>query len=140
MDLCDENYHTLLRLAPAMREMGGQYISEAVSSVGLYLEILEQTPYTTLIHLTHYFPDERERKADPDVTLRLYHDLRQAEVLNLTQGVLPLDRRFESPALDWKWKNNLFMSKWLSFCVTHEHCFIPLGSGNLLHQSTLERA
>ncbi|MES9859080.1 MAG: DUF1249 domain-containing protein [Sedimenticola sp.] len=128
MDLCDENYHYLLRLAPAVREMEGRYLSGSVCAVSLYLEVLEQTPYTTLVHLTYYFLDDAEPEADPDALLRVYHDSRQVEVLNLKQHALPMDRSFESPALDQKWKVNMFISKWLTYCVSQGHAFTPLGN------------
>ncbi|MES9897938.1 MAG: DUF1249 domain-containing protein [Sedimenticola sp.] len=140
MDLCDENYHHLSRLAPTLREMRGRYLSETICSVALYLEILEQTPYTTLIHLTYYFFDGSEQKADPDATLRIYHDSRQAEVINLKQRALPLDRTFESPALDQKWKINMFISKWLSYCAGQGHSFAPLGADGALNHPVLEQA
>lgn len=89
----------------------------------LYLEILEQTPYTTLIHLTYQFSDATGSKSDPDAILRLYHDACQAEVLDLKQRALPLTRSFQFPALDQKWKVNMFLSKWLSYCAALGHHF-----------------
>ena len=123
MDLCDQNYHYLMRLSPDMRELKGTYLSSMDDSMDLYLEILEQTPYTTLLHLTYYFAHESGQLPDPDATIRIYHDSRQAEVLDLKQRSLPLNRGFIRPTLEQKWKVGLFLSKWLSYCVQQGHCF-----------------
>ncbi|MCW8907168.1 MAG: DUF1249 domain-containing protein [Sedimenticola sp.] len=125
MDLCDENYRYLARLAPHMREMEGSYLSRLEGAMDLYLEILEQTPYTTLLHLTYYFAHESGQLPDPDATIRIYHDSRQAEVMNLKQSILPLNRGFVRPTLEQKWKVSLFLSKWLAYSVQQGHCFLP---------------
>lgn len=125
MDLCDENYRYLMRLAPRMREMEGTYLSRLEGSMDLYLELLEQTPYTTLLHLTYYFAHESGQSPDPDATIRIYHDSRQAEVLNLKQSILPLNRGFIHPTLKQKWKVSLFLSKWLAYSLQQGHRFFP---------------
>ena len=89
----------------------------------LHLEIQEQTPYTTLVHLTYFFPYQQERQADPDALLRVYHDSRQVEVMNLKQKALPLNGGRELPTLVQKWRINLFLSKWLNYCAERGHCF-----------------
>ena len=58
---------------------------------------------------------------DPDATLRVYHDAEQVEVLDLRQTVLPLPRGPHYPELRDKWRANLFLSKWLSFCISQGH-------------------
>jgi len=123
MDLCEENYRALLRLAPQLREMNGYLRSELPKGMDLHLEVLEQTPYTTLLHLTYYFSQDTGLEPDPDTTLRAYHDAAQVEVQDLRQTALPLVRGPHYPTLEQKWKANLFLSKWLAFCVTQGHRF-----------------
>ncbi|HHH39861.1 MAG TPA: DUF1249 domain-containing protein [Sedimenticola sp.] len=123
MDLCDENYRHLLRLAPAIRELEGEHVSNLHGAMDLHLTVLEQTPYTTLIRLTYYFSRDSDRKPDPDARLRVYHDSCQVEVLELEQSALPLNNGLQRPTLGQKWRVNLFLSKWLSFCVGQGHCF-----------------
>lgn len=89
----------------------------------LHLEIQEQTPYTTLIHLTYFFPYQKERHPDPDALLRVYHDSRQVEVVNLKQHALPLNGGSKLPTLVQKWRVNLFLSKWLNYCAEQGHNF-----------------
>lgn len=110
----------MLRLAPELSSLRGHYLSRLDGHIDLHLEILEQTPYTTLIHLTYLFC---EGGADPDALLRVYHDARQMEVLELRQRVLPLSRRPDMCALERKWRINLFLSKWLGYCCRQGHCF-----------------
>lgn len=123
MDLCDENYHQLLRLAPGLHGLHGQFLSKTHRNIELSLEVLEQTPYTTLIHLTYYFESAAGRRLDPDALLRAYHDCRQVEVLKLEQAGLPLDRSGVEVGLERKWRVNLFLSKWLAYCVRDGHRF-----------------
>jgi uncharacterized protein YqiB (DUF1249 family) len=123
MELCEENYHHLLRLAPELRIMEGVFLSRLEGAMDLSLEIQEQTPYTTLVHLTYFFAHETGQLPDPDAMLRVYHDSGQAEILELRQKALPLNRGVEHPTLDQKWKANLFLSKWLCYCAQQGHRF-----------------
>ena len=127
MDLCEENYCQLLRLAPDIRTLKGRYLSRQEGAMDLHLEVLEQTPYTTLLQLTYHFSRECGSHPDPAARLRIYHDSGQAEVLELRQRILPLNRGWEHPTLDQKWKVNFFLSKWLSYCVGQGHRFSGLG-------------
>jgi len=123
MDLCEENYRYLLKLAPELRQLEGQLLSRVDNGMDLYLEVQEQTPYTTLIHLTYYFNHSEGQRPDPDIRLRVYHDSAQAEVLDLRQSVLQLDWDPHNPLLEQKWKANLFLSKWLVYCIHQGHGF-----------------
>ena len=134
MDLCDENYHQLIRIAPTLRMLSGYHISRLEDCMDLHLEIQEQTPYTTLVHLTYFFPYQKEQHPDPDALLRVYHDSRQVEVMNLKQKALPLNGGKEIPTLAQKWRINLFLSKWLNYCAEQGHHF----DQNSLQKPTLQ--
>ncbi|WP_456412153.1 DUF1249 domain-containing protein [Thiolapillus sp.] len=123
LDLCEENYHLLLALAPQLHAMKGLYASCRPGHMDLFLEVLEQTPYTTVVHLTYYFAHEQGQCADPDALLRVYHDARQIEVVSLRQKALPIKASYQHPGLLNKWKINVFLSKWLSFCGARQHRF-----------------
>lgn len=128
MALCEENYRVLARLIPEMPDRAGYLRSDLPRGMDLHLEILEQTRYTTLLHLTYYFPHQNGAIPDPDTTLRAYHDARQVEVLDLRQTALPLARGTHYPTLEQKWKANLFLSKWLVFSLAQGHTFKQTGS------------
>ena len=121
MDLCEENYTQIMKLAPELKLMQGHYLSNKKPHLDLHLEILEQSPYTTLLHLTYFFNNHAQ--PDPDALLRIYHDSRQLEVINLKQQTLPVIRKFDHPGLQLKWRANVFISKWLSYCLFQQHAF-----------------
>ena len=123
LDMCEENYQLILRLAPRLAELDRCYRSSVAAHQDLYLEILEQSPYTSLIHLTYYFDHHSGQEPDPNAVLRVYHDARQLEVVDLMQHILPTERLYEAPGLLNKWRANLFVGKWLAFCLHQGHRF-----------------
>ncbi len=123
LDLGEECYRRIMRMAPHLQRMQGAACSHLENDMDLHLEVREQTAYTTLIHLTHYFPAHPDHLPDPDALLRVYHDADQVEVLDLRQSALPLDRDPDAPTLEQKWKIGLFMAKWLAFCQRQGHSF-----------------
>jgi len=128
MGLCEENYRALMRLAPDLREIRGEICSVVERDQDLFLEVLEQAPYTTLLRLTYYFPHRdgavhRTPDPDPDTLLHAYHDAGQVEVLELRQTELPAHAHYPYSALEAKWKVNLFLSKWLAFCRARGYRF-----------------
>ncbi len=127
MSLCEENYLLMRRLAPGLGQYFGKLASHRPGVIDLHLEIQDQARYTTQARLTHLFSsrDTDEPHPDPDACLRVYHDARQVEVLALKQSVLPLRGDYAHPALADKWQANLFLSKWLVFCLRQGHCFGP---------------
>lgn len=132
MALCEENFLLLARLAPQVREQRGSLVSRGRGGVDLHLIVEEQSRYTSLVRLTHYFPATESPACgpDPDLRLRIYHDARQVEVESLRQTALPLQSDYRRPALDAKWKVNLFLSKWLRFCLQDGYRFVP-GRGEI---------
>lgn len=128
MGLCEENYCALMRLIPDLPRIQGEERSVLDLDQDLHLEVLDQARYTTLLRLTYYFPHNdglvhRLKDPDPDALLRAYHDAGQVEVLNLCQTALPVHNHYGYPALDAKWRVNLFLSKWLAFCLTRGYRF-----------------
>mgnify|MGYP002395330612 CR=1 FL=1 len=135
MSLCEENYRAMLRLAPNLHRLRGPFVSCKDGGADLLLEVREQAPFTTLFRLTHLFagPDDIGCwRPDPDAMLRAYHDAGQVEVLDLRQTALPVFSHYASPALQAKWKANLFVSKWLSYCLSQGHSFPPVATRPLL--------
>jgi uncharacterized protein YqiB (DUF1249 family) len=126
MALCEENYAALLRLAPVLPQLGGSLISRRCGHADLLIRIVEQAPYTTTLRLTHRFGESETAGGcppEPDALLRAYHDAGQVEVLDLRQTVLPVLSHYQAPALAAKWRANLFLSKWLGYCIQQGHRF-----------------
>jgi uncharacterized protein YqiB (DUF1249 family) len=131
MGLCEENYHALQRLAPDLRSLRGPFVSGDEDGPDLLLEVRQQAPFTTIFRLTHLFSAPQDVgcwRLDPDAMLRAYHDAGQVEVLDLRQTALPVFKHYRPPALQAKWKANLFLAKWLSYCLTRGHRFPPVPS------------
>ena len=124
MALCEENYRHLHNLVPQLRRLQGEHCSSRPDHQDLHLRVIEQTPYTTLIRLTYRFPLTDEGVCDPDALLRVYHDARQVEVEDLRQQALPTERLYEAPGLENKWRLNLFVGRWLAFCLAQGHLFV----------------
>jgi uncharacterized protein len=126
MDVCEEGYGALLRLAPRLHLARGHLRARAPIGVDLHLQVLEQARYTTEFRLTYAFPHATREgllSLDPNARLCAYHDAMQVEVLDLHQSALPIYRHYASPALDAKWKANLFLTRWLSYCVSQGYSF-----------------
>lgn len=126
ISLCEENYRALRRLAPALPQLSGQLRAQPEGQSGLLLTILEQAPYTTRLRLTHVFDQGAEDLAqprEPDAELRAYHDAAQVEILGLRQTILPVLSHYDAPALAAKWRANLFVSRWLGYCLRQGYRF-----------------
>jgi len=121
LDLCEENYQSLLTLFPELSQHKGVFESRLPGQAHLKLTVLEQSKYTSLINLTYSFDDDQE--SDPDAVLRVYHDAEQVEVEQVRQSNLPELSLYEAPGLVNKWRANIFVGKWLRFCVNQGHFF-----------------
>ena len=122
--LCEENYRHLHCLAPQLRRLRGNHCSSRADHQDLHLTIVEQTPYTTLLRLTYQFSHPAGGVADPNALLRVYHDARQVEAEDLRQQSLPTRRLYQAPSLVNKWRLNLFIARWLTFCIRQGHLFV----------------
>lgn len=130
MVLCEENYGALMRLAPVLPRLRGRLRSQPEGRAELLLTMVEQSPYTSTLRLTHLLQADATtgqqpsgQPSEPDALLRAYHDAEQVEVLSLRQTVLPILSHYDRPALAAKWRANLFVSKWLGYCLREGHGF-----------------
>jgi uncharacterized protein YqiB (DUF1249 family) len=124
MSLCEENFARLSRLVPDLAARpSGVYGSRCSEGVDLYLEIEEQARFTTIFRLTYLFPFQGVALPDPNARLRVYHDAGQVEVIDLRETVLPLGADYRAPALAEKWQANLFIGKWLTYCLRQGRVF-----------------
>jgi uncharacterized protein YqiB (DUF1249 family) len=93
MDLYENNYIRLRRLIPDLSELPESSVSKLVGCLSLHLTILERTKFTTTLSLTYYFKEAEQTIAEPALTIRVYHDAHQVEVLtgDLRHGRLHYD-------------------------------------------------
>lgn len=125
MSLYESNYRLLTKLIPDLASIHHPLISSLPGAPDLHLEVEERGRFTTTVHLSYFFVNESgERRAEPDLLVRLYHDARQAEAM------LCRIRRVRSgqpavSALRCKWDANLFLEKWLVYALSQGYCFTP---------------
>ncbi|GBE11541.1 putative dehydrogenase [bacterium BMS3Bbin12] len=129
MALYETNYARLLALVPHLHIIpasGAPQVAPQVDgSPDLHLTVLERTRYTTILLLTYYFRHRNggDPVADPDARLRVYHDARLVEVLSCRDGRAP--RSGARSGLMHRWQANLFLEKWLNYCLCQGHRFRP---------------
>ncbi|WP_281646912.1 DUF1249 domain-containing protein [Parendozoicomonas sp. Alg238-R29] len=129
--VCERNYLGLSQITPSggagttltvMIEVGG-HTAEAS------LKIVEQTRYTTLLALSVVQPLHSWLPL-PSLTVRMYHDVRMAEVMaaGCHRG---LDARYSYPnphmyQPDEKHQLNKLLSEWLQHCLSAGYSNDPL--------------
>jgi uncharacterized protein YqiB (DUF1249 family) len=125
--VCESNYQKLFKLIPDLMAFQETAIGLAPHHTTLHLEIIERTPYTMTVELSHCFNRDREKFLAPAVKIRVYLDAQLAEVLSdhARAGVTQV---FKDPGLsleimNYKWRLNYFLQKWLDHCLKKDYLF-----------------
>ena len=123
MDLYEYNYLRLRKIAPDLT-VADRMVSTVPDHHDLYLTVSERCKYTTLLSLTYRFGEAGKYQFEPDLHLKVFHDARLVEVLNLnsrSHGFLDINE-----TIDQKWRMNRFLYKWLGYCLYQGHYFQPM--------------
>jgi len=135
--LCESNYQKLFKLIPNLLDIEGGATGLADRHSTLHLKVLEQTPYTLTIELSHCFSKNRDELLEPAVLIRIYLDVQLAEVLS-DHARLSVSQVYKDPGLsldimNYKWRLNYFLQKWLDHCLKKDYEFKvnSLGTGVL---------
>lgn len=126
MDMYEQNYIRLRCLCPQLTKMeqGTKLVSSLPGRAhDLHLTVHEREKHTTTLQLTYAMTDGTLR---PDITIRIYHDALQAEVLSRAcrfGGRYEVDHSVTDTALLCRWKLNRFLYKWLGYCLMQGHQF-----------------
>ena len=138
MDLYENNYLRLRRLIPHLESLPDRAVSHREGCLSLHVAIIERSRFTTTLRLTYLFDDHGTEVAEPDLTVRVYHDANQVEVLtgHLRHGRLRYDHIPEM-AIPVKWKINRFLYKWLGYCLYLGHSFDNSPSSRKLPEPVL---
>lgn len=126
MDMYEQNYIRLRCLCPELFSTDTK--TKLVSTLpgpahDLHLTVLDRAKHTTTLQLTYAMEDGSLR---PDITVRVYHDALQAEVLDRAcrvGGRITVDHSVTDTALLCRWKLNRFLYKWLGYCLRQGHLF-----------------
>ncbi len=123
--LCEANYERLLRLVPGLKGMGRSAVARADGKPALHLELLDHSPHTLTLELSHCFGFES--LLEPAVRIRVYLDARAAEVLSdhARPSVHQALQRYAQAreVMDYKWTLNYFLSQWLDHCLACDYRF-----------------
>jgi len=124
MDMYEDNFIKLRKLVPDLHRIKHSCISKSLGHLNLHLSIVERSKYTTTLLLSYCFDEAGERRMEPNLKIRIYHDAGLAEVMSgkLHHGRLVLDN-LPSDARQQKWQLNRFLSKWLKYCLRQKHEF-----------------
>ncbi len=128
MEMYEGNYIRLRKLLGEKDLIPEVAVSRIDKGMDLYLQVLEQTKYTSTIALTYYFADDQQKFLPyPNIKIRVYYDALQAEVLS--QAYRQKNPDFHAfnhqtdPTLLKRWRMNRFLFKWLAFCDRQGHSF-----------------
>lgn len=121
---CDANYLRLVKLFPKLGESDVAAIDVDVSGsrMEVRLDVLERSPYTTLIRLSQRPELPWSRKSS--LTIRLYHDARSAEVVEYQGKRHFLRAVYDYPNADMRQPDekaqiNRFLGEFLALCLRH---------------------
>lgn len=122
MALYEENYMRLRRLVPRFDAIDGSAVSRVSGCIDLHVTIIERSRYTTTLHLTYTFADGDGVRYEPDLRVRVQHDARTAEAMevHMGRGRYHFDAR---RTLKRSWERNRFLHKWLGYCLHRGHRF-----------------
>ncbi len=125
--ICESNYKKIFQLIPELSAIKDKAIGSAPNNTALYLQVIEETPYTLTIELSHRFEKKSAEFRLPAVRVRLYLDAQIAEVLS-DHARPSVSRVFEDFGLcreimNYKWRLNFFLQKWLDHCLAKGYSF-----------------
>ena len=128
MALYESNYLRLLRLIPEIDRLDGCFRSRVAGECDLYVEVIETSRYTVTLSLTYHLATDAGMLLDPDMTVRMYLDGQQAEVLAIGEKQrhaalrrLVFEHREE---LDRRWRCNTVLNKWLEYLSDQGHLIL----------------
>ncbi len=132
---CDANYHRLHRLFPNMRtDESVTFGVQGTTDDGalITVRISERCPYTTMLSVKVEHDVETPWLRWPSLDVRVYHDLRTAEVISFERH-RNLKPRYPIPNPDMyqpdeKSQINRFFGELLAFCLRHGHSLDEISS------------
>ena len=125
--VCASNYEKIFRLIPELCAVKGSAIGLAANNATLHLLIIEQTAFTLTIELSHCFSKKPDERLEPAVKIRIYLDAQLAEVLSdhARPRVTDVFKDYGlcREIMNYKWRLNFFLQKWLDHCLTKDYQF-----------------
>lgn len=120
---CEANYWRLRKLMPGVThtERWQFVVPAGADRCQTRIHVLERSRFTTTVQITQLRASDSDWLEAPQLTVRLYHDARLAEVL-AWEHHRRLQPRYEYPnramyQCDEKAQLNRFLGEWLSLCL-----------------------
>ncbi|MGL5292643.1 MAG: DUF1249 domain-containing protein [Aeromonas sp.] len=119
---CEVNYMAIMKLLPPAASVGVVRRYQVGHDLQFALTITSESRFTNQVILTQHNPELPEY-LQVQIEIRLYHDVRMAEVC-ATQQICRLQPSYDYPnkrmhQRDEKEQVNLFLAEWLKFCLRH---------------------
>jgi uncharacterized protein YqiB (DUF1249 family) len=119
--LCESNYRKIFQLVPDISAFGPRSCVFANNDNTLYVKVMERSAHTLTVELSHCFYKEKEIVMEPAVKIRIYLDAKLAEVLSdhdrASAREVYKDASLMPEILNYKWRLNYFLQKWLDHCL-----------------------
>jgi uncharacterized protein YqiB (DUF1249 family) len=118
---CDANYLRMLKVFPRLKEEDSRVFGVVIGGHAreVRIDVIERGPYTTLVRLRQL--PETAWGISPSMTVRLYHDARNAEIVEYQHA-----RRFQAVygypnaamrSRDEKAQVNRLLGEFLALCL-----------------------
>lgn len=128
--ICESNYHKLLRLIPDLLTFKDKAIGLAPNNTTLHITVIESTPYTMTVELSHCFIRNLDEFIEPAVKIRIYLDAQLAEVISdhVRASVAQVfkNQGLSREIMNYKWRLNYFLQKWLDHCLKKDYQFCKM--------------
>ena len=119
--LYELNFIKLLQLFPNLESISEDLVIKS-NEKDLHLMIEEKTKHTATMILTHKLMEESGKVINkPDIKFKIYFDAEMTEVISICkEKMLNANHSFISYCgdIDLKWELNLFLERWLDFCIS----------------------
>jgi len=121
LSLYERNFNKLLEWLPDLNCREGVFMLSVADLSPVRIEILEQNPYTTTVHIRQSIQGGDPWLSALVMKVRIYHDAQVAEVI-ACQGIHSFQAFYPYPNPKMlqpyeKRRVNQFFGEWLSYCL-----------------------
>lgn len=129
--ICESNFQKLFCLIPDLCSFKKHATGNTDNKPALYVKIIERSKHTLTVELSHRFNDNLENLMEPAIKIRIYLDAGLAEALR-DHKRKDVSKIFKDPGqsieiMNYKWRLNYFLQKWLDHCLQTNYHFQSTG-------------
>lgn len=128
MEIYEINYMQLRLLCGDLRTHKQEQVSHVSGCIPVQLKPMEHARHTTTVMLTYLSEEQQSLQHNrPDMLIRVYHDSRQAEVIQhrcrLSDEYVRAKHQQLDSMLACRWRMNRFLYKWTNYLRHQGHSF-----------------